>query len=55
MTIEDLREQGLIVLECISGSKAYGLDTPASDTDIKGFYVAQKRFLRIELYRADKQ
>jgi len=42
MTIEDLREQGLIVLECISGSKAYGLDTPNSDTDIKGVFVLPK-------------
>ncbi len=42
MTIEDLREQGLIVLECISGSKAYGLDTPTSDTDIKGVFVLPK-------------
>lgn len=39
MTIEDLRAQNLIVLECISGSKAYGLDTPRSDTDIKGVFV----------------
>ena len=43
MTIEDLREQGLIVLECISGSKAYGLDTPASDTDIKGVFMSPKK------------
>ncbi|MCU0351609.1 MAG: nucleotidyltransferase domain-containing protein [Flavobacterium sp.] len=42
MTIEDLRNQGLIVLECISGSKAYGLDTPTSDTDIKGVFVLPK-------------
>lgn len=43
MTIEDLRNQGLIVLECVSGSKAYGLNTPASDTDIKGVFVLPKR------------
>lgn len=28
-----------IILEGITGSKAYGLDTPTSDTDIKGIYV----------------
>lgn len=29
-----------IILEGITGSKAYGLDTPDSDEDIKGIYVA---------------
>jgi len=43
MKIEDLRKRNLIVLECISGSKAYGLDTPQSDTDIKGVFVLPKR------------
>lgn len=42
MNIEDLRKNKLIVLECISGSKAYGLDTPSSDTDIKGVFVLPK-------------
>jgi predicted nucleotidyltransferase len=42
MTISDLRKQGLIILECISGSKAYGLDTPESDTDIKGVFILPK-------------
>lgn len=43
MTIEQLREKGLIILECISGSKAYGLDTPTSDTDIKGVFILPKQ------------
>ena len=42
MTIEDLRDKGLIILECISGSKAYGLNTPSSDTDIKGVFILPK-------------
>lgn len=42
MTIEDLRNKGLIILECISGSRAYGLDTPTSDTDIKGVFILPK-------------
>jgi len=42
MTIDFLRENKLIILECISGSKAYGLDTPSSDTDIKGVFLLQK-------------
>jgi uncharacterized protein len=42
MTIETLREKGWIIFECISGSKAYGLDTPSSDTDIKGVFLIPK-------------
>lgn len=42
MTIEHLRDKGLIILECISGSKAYGLDTPSSDLDIKGVFILPK-------------
>jgi len=42
MTIDDLREKNLIILECISGSKAYGLDTSTSDTDIKGVFLLPK-------------
>lgn len=42
MTIEDLRAKNLIVLECLSGSKAYGLDTITSDTDLKGVFVLPK-------------
>ncbi|RYZ53120.1 MAG: nucleotidyltransferase, partial [Sphingobacteriales bacterium] len=36
MTIQELKEKNLLLRECISGSKAYGLDTATSDTDIKG-------------------
>jgi uncharacterized protein len=32
----------LILYECIVGSKAYGLSTPESDTDIKGVFIAPK-------------
>lgn len=45
MTIQDLRDKGLILFECISGSRAYGLDTKDSDTDIKGvFYLPRDDF-----------
>lgn len=40
--IEELGENKLIILECISGSKAYGLDTPTSYTDIKGVFFYLK-------------
>jgi hypothetical protein len=43
MTIDELKEQGLIIYECISGSKAYGLDVPDSDTDIKGVFVLPQK------------
>ncbi|WP_118949672.1 DNA polymerase beta superfamily protein [Taibaiella helva] len=45
MTLPELKDKGLLLLECISGSRAYGLDTPASDTDIKGvFYLPKDQF-----------
>lgn len=42
MTIAELKERGLLLFECLSGSKAYGLATPTSDTDIKGVYYLPK-------------
>ncbi len=39
MTIDELKEKGLILFECISGSRAYNLHTPKSDTDIKGVFI----------------
>lgn len=38
-TIQDLKDKNLLLFECISGSKAYGLDLPTSDTDIKGVFI----------------
>ena len=43
MTIEELRAKNLILLECITGSKAYGLDLPHSDTDIRGIFILPKK------------
>jgi uncharacterized protein len=42
MTIQNLRTQNLILFEAISGSKSFGLNTPTSDTDIKGVYYLPK-------------
>ena len=39
LSIEDLKKEKLLLFECISGSRAYGLNTPASDTDIRGVFV----------------
>jgi predicted nucleotidyltransferase len=49
MTIDDLKKQNLVLFECISGSKAYGLNTGKSDTDIKGvFYLSKEQFYSTE-------
>lgn len=39
ITIEWIKDNGLLVYEAITGSKAYGLDTAASDTDVRGVFV----------------
>ena len=44
MTINDLKENNLILFEAISGSRSFGLDTPTSDTDIKGIFYLPKDF-----------
>lgn len=45
MTIDDLKAQNLILFEVISGSRAFGLETETSDTDIKGvFYLPKDQF-----------
>ena len=49
MTIKDIKENGLLLFECISGSKAYGLNTPSSDTDLRGvYYLPKKQFYGLD-------
>jgi len=49
MTIDEIKEKGLLLFECISGSKAYGLNTPESDTDLKGvFFLPIEKFYGLE-------
>ncbi|WP_130735457.1 DNA polymerase beta superfamily protein [Flavobacterium sp. J27] len=49
MRIEDLKSGKLILFEVISGSKAFGLDTPTSDTDIKGiYYLPKEKFFGLD-------
>jgi len=42
LSIEDLHQNKMILLETISGSKGYGLSTPQSDTDIRGVFILPK-------------
>ncbi len=42
MNIQDLKNKNLILFEAISGSKAFGLATENSDTDIRGVYYLPK-------------
>jgi hypothetical protein len=42
LTIEYVKENGWLAFEAITGSKAYGLATAASDTDIRGVFVLPK-------------
>lgn len=49
LTLQDLRDRNLILLESIAGSKAYGTSTPQSDTDIRGvFYLPKHEFFGME-------
>jgi len=41
-TIKELKKSRSIIFECISGSRAYGLATPNSDTDIRGVFILPK-------------
>lgn len=42
LTIKDIKEKNLLLFEVISGSKAFGLATEKSDTDIRGVYYLSK-------------
>jgi hypothetical protein len=39
MTIQELKDKGLIIFEGIVGSVSYGINTPTSDVDVKGVFV----------------
>jgi hypothetical protein len=49
MTIKEIKDKGLLLFECISGSRAYGLATAKSDTDLKGvFYLPRDTFFGLD-------
>jgi len=39
MDLQDIRNKQLLLLDCVSGSRAYGLHTQQSDTDLKGVFL----------------
>lgn len=44
VSLQQLHEKDeFLLLKCISGSRAYGLQTPQSDTDYKGIFISPKR------------
>lgn len=42
LTVDDIKRNGWLIFEAISGSRSYGLDTTSSDTDIRGIFVLPK-------------
>ena len=42
LTTEQIKNNGWLIFEAITGSKAYGLDTAKSDTDFRGVFVLPK-------------
>jgi len=49
MDLKYIKKEGLLLLDCISGSKAYALDTAQSDTDKRGvFYMPRNNFFGLE-------
>lgn len=45
LSLESIRTEKLILLEALSGSRAYGLATETSDTDYKGVFIAPRNLL----------
>ncbi|MFT4973216.1 MAG: putative nucleotidyltransferase, partial [Saprospiraceae bacterium] len=44
MTIQEMKNRGLLLFESISGSRAYGTDLPQSDTDFRGVFIMPKNY-----------
>lgn len=43
MNLNEVKSSDYLLLNCISGSRAYGLHTPQSDTDMKGVFLLPKK------------
>ena len=44
MTLNFKEAENLLLYKVIAGSKAYGLDIPTSDTDIRGIYLQPNEY-----------
>ena len=44
-TLNYARDPAQCLFECVTGSRAYGTDTPESDTDIRGIFVLPRERL----------
>ena len=42
LSIDWVKENGLLIFEAVVGSKAYGLATTQSDTDVRGVFILPK-------------
>lgn len=42
LTLETARSPECLLFECVTGSRAYGTDTPSSDTDLRGVFVSPR-------------
>jgi len=48
MTVEEIKNRNLIIMECVAGSHLYGTNIPESDIDIRGiFMVPNKDYLSL--------
>lgn len=45
LSLETVRNPECLLFECVTGSRAYGTDTPESDTDLRGVFVAPRQVL----------
>jgi uncharacterized protein len=43
MNLNEVKSSNFLLFNCISGSRAYGLHTPQSDTDMKGVFLLPKK------------
>ena len=49
MNLQSLENKQLLLYKCISGSRAYGLELPTSDTDYKGvFFLPRTQFYSLD-------
>lgn len=53
MTIEELKEKGLLLYEIIGGSNMYGLNTEGSDVDMYGVYIGEGKVITNSIPKSD--